>query len=51
MAENKVIAIDLGGTLLRTALVKQNKILKYTKKKTPKGGKLFLKKFAILSLF
>ncbi len=32
----KVIAIDLGGTFLRTALVKGNKILKYEKKKTPK---------------
>ncbi len=34
---SKVIAIDLGGTNLRAALVKDNKILKYIKKKTPKN--------------
>jgi len=33
---SKIIAIDLGGTNLRVALVKDNKILKYIKKKTPK---------------
>ena len=33
---SKVIAIDLGGTNLRVALVKDNRILKYIKKKTPK---------------
>jgi glucokinase len=32
----EVIAVDLGGTFLRVALVKGNKIIKYTKKKTPK---------------
>ncbi|MFH1365752.1 MAG: ROK family protein [archaeon] len=35
----KVIAIDLGGTNLRVSLVKNNKIIKYTKNKTPKNGK------------
>ena len=34
---SKVIAIDLGGTNLRVALVKDNKILKYIKRKTPKN--------------
>jgi len=33
----KIIAIDLGGTHLRTAIVKNNKILKYEKKTTPKN--------------
>jgi len=33
---SKIIAVDLGGTNLRVALVKDNKILKYIKKKTPK---------------
>ena len=37
MAGNKVIAIDLGGTSLRTALVKGSKILKYNTKPTPKN--------------
>src|SRR3989344_8644900 len=32
----KVIAVDLGGTNLRTALVKDGKILRYIKKSTPK---------------
>lgn len=36
MAENKVIAVDLGGTNLRVALVKGNKILNYLKVETPK---------------
>ncbi|MDP3027324.1 MAG: ROK family protein [Nanoarchaeota archaeon] len=34
---SKIIAVDLGGTNLRAALVKDNKILKYIKKKTPKN--------------
>lgn len=38
----EVIAIDLGGTNLRVALVKNNKIVKYVKKKTPKDGKQLL---------
>ena len=42
MAGNKVIAIDLGGTFLRTALVKGSKILKYNKKPTPKNKKKLL---------
>lgn len=40
---SKVIAIDLGGTNLRAALVKDNKILKYIKKKTPKNKNDLLK--------
>ena len=36
MAENKVVAVDLGGTNLRVALVQRNKILKYIKVVTPK---------------
>jgi len=36
MAESKVIAIDLGGTNLRVALVQRKKILKYLKESTPK---------------
>lgn len=40
---NKIIAVDLGGTNLRTALIKGNKILKYIKKNTPKNqNKLLL---------
>lgn len=31
------IAVDLGGTHLRTAIVKNNKILRYEKKRTPKN--------------
>lgn len=33
---NKIIAIDLGGTNLRIAIVENRKILKYWKEKTPK---------------
>jgi len=33
----KIIAVDLGGTYLRTAVVKNDKILKYEKIKTPKN--------------
>ncbi len=40
---SKVIAVDLGGTNLRAALVKDNKILKYIKKKTPKNKNDLLK--------
>jgi len=36
MAGNKIIAVDLGGTNLRVALIKNNKILEYIKKNTPK---------------
>ena len=35
----KVIAVDLGGTNLRVSLVRNNKILKYIKDKTPKNEK------------
>lgn len=34
--KGKIIAVDLGGTNLRVALVENNKILKYAKKNTPK---------------
>ncbi|MEK6926116.1 MAG: ROK family protein [Nanoarchaeota archaeon] len=36
MAESKVVAVDLGGTNLRAALIKSGKILRYTKRSTPK---------------
>lgn len=36
MAGNKIIAVDLGGTNLRVALIKSGKVLKYSKKPTPK---------------
>jgi len=36
MAANKVVAVDLGGTNLRAALVSEGKILRYMKKPTPK---------------
>ncbi|MBM3234473.1 ROK family protein [Candidatus Pacearchaeota archaeon] len=39
MVGNKVIAVDLGGTNLRVALVENNKIVKYIKKSTPKEKK------------
>jgi len=32
---NKIIGVDLGGTNLRVALIKNNKVLKYIKEKTP----------------
>lgn len=40
---SKVISVDLGGTNLRVALVKKNKILKYIKKSTPKEKNALLK--------
>ncbi len=43
MAGSK-IAVDLGGTNLRVALVKNNKIIKYIKRKTPKEKNILLKK-------
>ncbi|MFA5174016.1 MAG: ROK family protein [Candidatus Pacearchaeota archaeon] len=43
MAENKIIAIDLGGTNLRVALVENNKIKEYIKKNTPKEKDLLIK--------
>ncbi len=42
MAGNKIIAIDLGGTNLRVALIKDNKILEYIKKSTPKTKALLI---------
>ena len=39
MVGSKVIAVDLGGTFLRTGIVKNNKIIKYIKKETPKTKK------------
>ena len=42
MAENN-IAVDLGGTNLRVALVKGKKIYKYIKEPTPKNKKDLLK--------
>ena len=43
MAGNKIITVDLGGTFLRTAIVQNNKILKYIKKETPKNKKDLVK--------
>ena len=43
MAGNKVIAVDLGGSNLRIALVENNKILKLTAKKTPMHGNLLVR--------
>jgi len=34
----KIVAIDLGGTYLRIAIVEKRKVLKYWKEKTPKGS-------------
>jgi glucokinase len=42
MAGNKVIAVDLGGTNLRVALMEGSKILKYKKFQTPKTKKELL---------
>ncbi len=39
MAENKVIAVDLGGTNLRVGLVINNKVTEYIKVRTPKTKK------------
>jgi len=39
----KIIAVDLGGTNLRVALVQNNKILKYIKKATPKEKNSLIK--------
>ncbi len=35
----KIVAVDLGGTNIRVALIKNKKILKYHKEKTPKTSK------------
>ncbi len=42
MAGNDIIAIDLGGTHLRTALIRDHKIIKYIKKDTPREQKKLL---------
>lgn len=42
MAENKVIAIDLGGTNMRVGLAEGNGIVRYVKKDTPKKSKELL---------
>lgn len=36
-SQKEVVAVDLGGTNLRVALVKGNNVLKYIKKRTPKN--------------
>ncbi|MBR9705152.1 hypothetical protein GOV12_07100, partial [Candidatus Pacearchaeota archaeon] len=33
----KVIAVDIGGSNLRVAIVENNKIIRYVKNKTPKN--------------
>lgn len=43
MAGNKVVAVDIGGTNMRVALIKGKKILKYVKVSTPKTKQAFLK--------
>jgi len=43
MVGNKIIAVDLGGTNLRVALIQGKKILKYAKKPTPKTKEQLLK--------
>lgn len=43
MAGNKIIALDIGGTHLRTGVVQNGKILVYNKIKTPKSKKQILK--------
>lgn len=42
MAGSKIVAVDLGGTNLRVALVQGRKVLKYLKKSTPKTQKELL---------
>lgn len=41
--KKEIIAVDLGGTNLRVALVRNNKIIKYIKKRTPKEKNLIMK--------
>jgi glucokinase len=38
-----IIAVDLGGTHLRTALVRNNKVIKYIRKDTPKEKKALIR--------
>ncbi len=42
MGGSKIIAVDLGGTFLRVGIVKNNKIIKYIKKETPKTKKALI---------
>lgn len=46
--KDKVIALDIGGTYMRCAIVKRGKIISYEKISTPKNKKLFLKKLVEL---
>jgi len=43
VGNKKIIGVDLGGTHLRTAIVKNNRILKYEKKRTPKNKNALIK--------
>lgn len=43
MAGGKIVAVDIGGTNTRVALVEGKKIFNYTKKPTPKTKEAFLK--------
>jgi len=43
MVGNKVVALDIGGTNTRVALVQGSKVLKYLKNPTPKTKEAFLK--------
>jgi len=52
MVRDEIIAVDLGGTNLRVALVKNNKVLKYVKQKTPKSASGILKNmYALIEEF
>jgi glucokinase len=46
MVGNKIVALDIGGTNTRVALVKNGRVLKYLKKPTPKTKENFLKNIA-----
>ena len=46
----KIIAIDLGGTNLRIAIVKNRNVLKYWKEKTPKTSLEILKIICLMIL-
>ncbi len=48
MVKNEIIAIDLGGTNLRVGLVKNNRVMKYIKRKTPKSSSGILKEMYAL---
>lgn len=42
----KKIGVDLGGTYIRVGIVKDNKVLKYIKKQTPKTEKELVNELA-----